>query len=87
MTIGEKIKEIRKSKGFSMVQVADGAGMMKQKIWQLENDRLGYPTIPVLMKVAESLGCTVVDLIAEPLGINIPICANMSGCKFFKKKE
>lgn len=86
MTIGEKIKEIRLSKGLTMVEVGDRAGLMKQRIWQLENSN-AYPTIPMLMKVSEGLGCTVVDLIAEPLEIDLPICANTNNCPFFKKKE
>ncbi len=84
-----------------MVEVGEKAGLMKQRIWQLENSD-AYPTLPMLMKVAEGLGCTVVDLIAEPLEIELKSshihasakkkdtdypCANAETCMFFKKKE
>lgn len=94
MTIGEKIKQLRLARGLDMVMLGNASGLPKQKIWQLEHGYCEYPAIPTLIKIAKGLGCTVVDIISEPLGIesskfkstDYP-CENADKCPFFKKKE
>lgn len=56
----------------------------------------GYPLIPTLMRVSKALGCSLYDLINEPLGLTSDggkgngtdddACANSKTCPFFKKK-
>ena len=100
MTIGQKIKEIREAKDWTLEQVANLTGLTRQRILAIENGT-GYPLVPTLIKISDALGCSVVDLLNEPLGLGLPVrrfgpepkkkptdypCANAEKCMFFKKK-
>lgn len=100
MTIGQKIKEIRESKGWTLEQVANLTGLSRQRVQAIENGT-GYPLIPTLIKFSKVLGCSVVDLLNEPLELGLKHdrihqepkkkptdypCANAEKCMFFKKK-
>ncbi len=101
MTIGQKIKEIRESKGWTLEQVANLTGLTRQRIQAIENGK-GYPLIPTLIKFSKVLGCSVADILNEPLELGlkngiIPAepkkkptdypCANAEKCMFFTRKE
>lgn len=92
MTIGEKIRQLRLQQGMTLEKVGKAAGLSRQRIHGIEVSK-SMPTIPVLMQIAESLNCTVFDLIDEPLGRknstaakreNNKPCANSSICPFYK---
>ncbi len=68
MTIGQKIKQIREDKGLTLAEVAFVADITRQRLSAIENDTSGCPAIPTLQRIAKGLHCSVIDIIAEPLG-------------------
>jgi transcriptional regulator with XRE-family HTH domain len=64
INVGLKIRVVRKSKGFSLKQVAEGAGVSQSLISQIENDRVD-PSLSTLRKIALTMGVPVFALIAE----------------------
>lgn len=96
MTIGQKIKEIRESKKWTLEQVANLTGMSRQRVQAIESST-GYPMISTIQRIAKVLGCPLRDILNEPLelGLDIPPaksdtdypCINAKKCPFFNKKE
>jgi transcriptional regulator with XRE-family HTH domain len=64
VNVGQKIRELRKSKGFSLKQVAEGAGVSTSLVSQVENNRVD-PSLSTLRKIALTMGVPVFALIAE----------------------
>jgi transcriptional regulator with XRE-family HTH domain len=64
VNVGQKIRELRKTKGFSLKQVAEGAGVSASLVSQVENNRVD-PSLSTLRKIALTLGVPVFALIAE----------------------
>jgi transcriptional regulator with XRE-family HTH domain len=62
--IGNKIKEVRKSKGITVQELADRAEVSKGLISQIENNR-AIPSLQVLMKVILSLQINLPDFFEE----------------------
>jgi transcriptional regulator with XRE-family HTH domain len=62
--IGNKIKEVRKSKGITVQELADRAEVSKGLISQIENNR-AIPSLSVLMKVILSLQINLPDFFEE----------------------
>lgn len=54
ITIGRKIKEIRKEKKFTIADIADEAGVSKGLISKIENGRT-IPSLPVLFHILQAL--------------------------------
>lgn len=54
MTLGAKIREIRKKKGLSIVDLKAKTGLSKSTISDLENDK-SSPTVSTLQKLATAL--------------------------------
>lgn len=67
MTIGEKLKELRKIADKTVAKVAEDSGILPARVSFYEMDK-GIPTIPILQKLAKGLDCTIFDIIDEPLG-------------------
>lgn len=61
MTIGERIKKIRKSKGISQYKLADGIGIAQNTISGWETDR-NEPTIFSCILLADYFGITLDEL-------------------------
>lgn len=74
MSLGETIRNFRKSKGFSIMKVKELTGLSKSTISDLENDK-SSPTADTLQKIAIALGVSVEDFFKdEPVIKNeIPI--------------
>lgn len=99
MTIGQKIKEIREARHMTQMQVANITNLTRQRVQAIEHGT-GCPLIPTLMRVSEALGCSLLDLINEPLELGLPErkidpeakkptdypCTNAEKCPFFKKR-
>ena len=64
VNVGRKIRELRKSKGLSLKQVAEGAGVSASLVSQVENNRVD-PSLSTLRKIALTMGVPVFALIAE----------------------
>lgn len=59
------LRRLRKSRGFTLIQLAKAAGVDKGTLNKWENKKQGF-RLANLKSVATILGCTVEDLIADP---------------------
>jgi len=69
VNVGHKIREFRKSRGRSLKQIAEGAGVSQSLVSQIENNRVD-PSLSTLRKIAATLGVPVFYLIAETAAEN-----------------
>lgn len=58
MTLGEKIRTMRKERGFSIMDIREVTGLSKSTISEIENSK-SNPTADTLQKIAQALGVTV----------------------------
>lgn len=61
-SIGDKVRQLRKSHGWTQQELADKAGITKQTVWNLESAR-SAPGTGTLMKLADALGVDLGDLL------------------------
>lgn len=66
MSIGEKVRKIRKEKGLSIMDLKEKTGLSKSTISDLENDK-SSPTIDTLQKIANALGVDIKEFFEEKL--------------------
>lgn len=62
MTIGERIREVRKSRGLTQKELGERLGLSYQSIAQWEND-LRKPKSETILKIAGALGVRYEDLV------------------------
>ena len=62
MTIGERIKEIRKSKKISVDTIASQLGISKTTIYRYEDSTIEKIPLQVIEKLAEILGVSLAEL-------------------------
>lgn len=60
---GEKIKDLRKKKGFTLEQLAEMVGSGKSYIWGIENKGVKRPSAEKLSAIAKALDVTTDFLI------------------------
>jgi transcriptional regulator with XRE-family HTH domain len=58
-TIGNKIRVLRKEKGYTLDELAVKADSSKSYIWELENKNPPRPSAEKLAKIAKALGVTL----------------------------
>lgn len=63
--IGNKIKDLRNEKGYTLDDLADLTGSSKSYIWELENKSPPRPSADKLAKIAKALGVTIDYFIDE----------------------
>ncbi len=56
--LGEKIRQLRIDKKFSLDALAKAAGISKSYLWELESDDAANPTIDIISKIAKELDTT-----------------------------
>ncbi|MGV8838813.1 MAG: helix-turn-helix domain-containing protein [Bauldia sp.] len=61
--LGEKIRELRKKKGYTLDKLAELADSSKSYIWELENKNPPRPSAEKVAKIAAVLGVTTDYLI------------------------
>lgn len=64
MTLGRRIKELRRTRGLKAVQLAELAGISRSYVRRMEADRVNLPGRRVLWALAEALASTPNDLLA-----------------------
>ena len=72
--MGERIRALRKERGYTLDQLARASGSSKSYIWELENKAPPRPSAEKLARIAEALDTTVDALI----GTAIPSTDEMS---------
>jgi transcriptional regulator with XRE-family HTH domain len=65
-TIGARARKIRKRRGLSLDVVAGLAGIKKQYLSMLELGQRGFNRRGLIEDLADTLGCSVVDLTGQP---------------------
>tara|TARA_X000001388_G_C2213457_1_gene116109 strand:+ start:722 stop:1084 length:363 start_codon:yes stop_codon:yes gene_type:complete len=63
--LGNKIKQLRQEKGYTLDKLAELSGSSKSYIWELENKTPPRPSAEKLSKIASQLGVTLEYLISE----------------------
>lgn len=66
MSIGEKVRKIRKEKGLSIMDLKEKTGLSKSTISDLENDK-SSPTIDTLQKIANALSVDIKEFFEKKL--------------------
>lgn len=64
-TLGEKIRELRKKKGYTLERLAELSESSKSYIWELENRNPPRPSAEKIAKIAAVLGVTSDYLVDE----------------------
>lgn len=79
MSVGSRIRQLRKAKGITARCLAEMVGVHQQHIFALERGRFS-PSLRTLQRIAEALGVTVADLfedtgslLCEPRGPVAPV--------------
>jgi len=67
MTIGERVRAIRKQHGMTQRAVAAAAGMLPQYLSDLERGRIGNPSLDTLRSIASVFAMGVDELIGRGL--------------------
>ena len=63
--MGHKIRTLRKTRGYTLEQLAERAGSSKSYIWELENKAPPRPSAELLTRIATALGVTIGYLLDE----------------------
>jgi len=63
--IGNKIRELRKQRGWTLEKLADQTGSSKSYIWELENKNPPRPSAEKIAKIAAALKVTTDYLIDD----------------------
>jgi len=64
MPVGERIRELRKERGWSQADLGEAVGSDSQRISRYENGRL-TPSIAALIRIAETLDVSIDYLVIE----------------------
>ena len=57
-TLGRKVRELRKEKGFTLDQLATATESSKSYMWEIENKPVARPSAEKLNRIAAVLGVT-----------------------------
>ena len=57
--LGEKIRSLRRSRGYTLERLGELVGSSKSYIWELENKNPPRPSAEKVSKIAQALGVTV----------------------------
>lgn len=68
MSIGKRIKELRKAKGITQKELATLTGFSFSLISKLESGEKENPEYKTIKRIADTLGTTLKDLLTEPTG-------------------
>lgn len=78
--IGDKIRTLRKEKGYTLEKLADLAESSKSYIWELENKDPPRPSADKIAKIAIALGVTPDYLITDTVAVE-----DATDTAFFRK--
>lgn len=67
--LGEKLRELRKQKNYTLDALAEKSGLSKSYIWELENRDSQRPSAEKLKALADALGMSVSYFIEEDVRV------------------
>lgn len=78
--LGEKIRTLRRKRGYTLDKLAELSESSKSYIWELENKNPPRPSAEKIAKIAVALGVTPDYLITESVGVE-----DATDVAFFRK--
>jgi transcriptional regulator with XRE-family HTH domain len=81
-TLGEKIRRLRKQKGYTLEKLGELTDSSKSYIWELENKNPPRPSADKIAKIAATLGVTAEYLIDARESTSTPDAVDQA---FFRK--
>lgn len=78
--LGEKIRNLRKQKGYTLDKLAELSASSKSYIWELENKDPPRPSADKVAKIAAALGVTADYLITDVVEVE-----DATDAAFFRK--
>lgn len=85
--LGEKIRKLRKEKGFTLDKLAELTESSKSYIWELENKNPPRPSAEKLAKIAEKLGTTIEFLLDEGTEVSQEEAADAQFYRQYRKMD
>lgn len=85
--LADKIKDLRKSKGYTLEKLAELTGSSKSYIWELENKTPPRPSADKLGKIAEQLGVTIEYLLDGDGSLTIEDAADALFYRKYKQMD
>ena len=67
MSMGKKIRELRKKAGLTLQELADKTGLYKSNLSDIENEKRFKPNVRTLEKMAKALNCEVGDFFGRSI--------------------
>jgi transcriptional regulator with XRE-family HTH domain len=80
--LGEKVRELRKKKGYTLEKLAELTDSSKSYIWELENKNLPRPSAEKVARIASVLGVTSDYLVDASETVQVADAADQA---FFRK--
>ena len=85
--LGEKIRKLRKEKGFTLDKLAELTESSKSYIWELENKNPPRPSAEKLAKIADRLGTTMEFLLDEGAEVTKEEAADAQFYRQYRKMD
>lgn len=67
MALAEKVRELRETRGWTLDQLADEAGISKAYLWQIESGKTKRPSGQILSRLGSALRVTVTQLLEDKI--------------------
>jgi transcriptional regulator with XRE-family HTH domain len=81
-TLGDKIRQLRKQKGYTLEKLGELTESSKSYIWELENRNPPRPSADKVAKIASALGVTAEYLVDPSETVSAPDAVDQA---FFRK--
>lgn len=85
--LGEKIRKLRKEKGYTLDKLAELSESSKSYIWELENKNPPRPSAEKLAKIAEKLDTTIEFLLDESAEVSKEEAADAQFYRQYRKMD
>jgi transcriptional regulator with XRE-family HTH domain len=85
--LGEKIRDLRKAKGYTLDRLAELADSSKSYIWELENKNPPRPSADKVAKIAAVLGVTADYLIDTTESVQVEDATDSAFFRKYRKMD
>jgi len=85
--LGDKIRELRKAKGYTLDKLAELAESSKSYIWELENKNPPRPSADKVAKIAAALGVTGDYLMDETESVQVEDATDTAFFRKYRKMD
>lgn len=87
ITLGEKIRKLRKDKGYTLDKLAELTESSKSYIWELENKNPPRPSAEKLARIAEKLETTIEFLLDDGEGVSAEEAVDAQFYRQYRKMD